>query len=400
MARVPIRQLVGTKAKPSDAHILRGGEEGDNSPLRKDRHEPRDPGLAGTNPLGDGDGEVGHRRRGRKRKARSMGRYPFLTATKAYLNDLRPFRATLTLEQLRRDLRTVERDLHALYEAQEVSTMNPAKLTEAEVGALLLRWKTRPTRYGTPMDPTSQAHLFRALRGLLEWTGNSAIARMKARSHVRFPRTLEKPVEVLAFAEIDRLRAAADAIPGWRGTVARFIVEFPLGTGLRPKELRLARLVDLDLGRGRIRVSHPKGEGSWAAQENAPIVGAAREKAREFVDERADFLRSKGFDPAKVEPLIPFLRKSGAVDYWPAALLRKVKAEIERISGVRFHLKTFRATFAQIAKDNGASIEAVSRGLRHHTTRTTEMFYARMRHEAAFRELEAAWDRLGQSGPD
>lgn len=88
------------------------------------------------------------------------------------------------------------------------------------------------------------------------------------------------------------------------------------------------------------------------------------------------------------------------VDYWPAAMLRKVKAEIELISGVRFHLKTFRATFAQIAKDNGASIEAVSLGLRHHMTRTTEMFYARMRHEAAFRELEAAWDRLGQSGPD
>jgi integrase len=81
-------------------------------------------------------------------------------------------------------------------------------------------------------------------------------------------------------------------------------------------------------------------------------------------------------------------------------MLRKLKGELERVSGVRFHLKTFRATFAQLAKDNGASIEAVSRALRHASTKTTEAYYARIRGEAAFRELETAWERMGQFPSD
>jgi len=58
---------------------------------------------------------------------------------------------------------------------------------------------------------------------------------------------------------------------------------------------------------------------------------------------------------------------------------------------VAFHLKTFRATFGQAAKDRGASIEAVSRALRHRSTRTTEQYYARIRTETAFQELENLW---------
>ena len=327
-----------------------------------------------------------------------MGRYPFLTTSKAYLSDLKPFRAALTLEQLRRDLRTIEHDLRALYQMREVRTMNPAEFDEATVGALLLRWRTRATKYGTPMDPTSQAHLFRALKGLLAWCGNGVIMRMKARSHVRFPRTIEKPIEVLTMQDLHRLRASAETIEGWHGTVGRFAVEFIVSTGLRPKEVRLARLQDLDRVRWRILVAHPKGEGSWAAQDYAPVLGLGREAVEDFLQERANYLIAKGLDPAKVQPLIPFVRKSGLPDYWPEAMFRKVKGKLEIASGVRFHLKTLRATFAQLCKDNGASIEAVSKGLRHGSSKTTEKYYARMRHEAAFRELETAWNRQSIPG--
>lgn len=64
---------------------------------------------------------------------------------------------------------------------------------------------------------------------------------------------------------------------------------------------------------------------------------------------------------------------------------------MERESGVRFHLKTFRSTFAQAAKDRGVSIEAVSRALGHRTTLTTERHYARMRTEKALAEFERAF---------
>src|SRR5438046_8237209 len=74
-------------------------------------------------------------------------------------------------------------------------------------------------------------------------------------------------------------------------------------------------------------------------------------------------------------------------------MLRKLKARMERESGVRFHLRTLRPTFAQTAKDARVSIEAVSRALRHGSTRTTEAYYARIRGEDAFREIERAFER-------
>jgi integrase len=82
----------------------------------------------------------------------------------------------------------------------------------------------------------------------------------------------------------------------------------------------------------------------------------------------------------------------GTLSYWSEAALRKLVREVSRISGVRFSLKDLRSTFAQMAKDRGASIEAVSRALRHGSTRTTELYYARMRPEEAFRELRRAFE--------
>ncbi len=72
-------------------------------------------------------------------------------------------------------------------------------------------------------------------------------------------------------------------------------------------------------------------------------------------------------------------------------MLGKLKGELERRSDVRFSLKTLRATFAQAAKDKGVKIEAVSKALRHRRTTTTETFYARIRAEDAFAELERAF---------
>lgn len=73
-------------------------------------------------------------------------------------------------------------------------------------------------------------------------------------------------------------------------------------------------------------------------------------------------------------------------------MLRKLKGELARRSGVFFSLRTFRTTFAQRAKDLGVSIEAVSRALRHASTEPTEAFYARIRADDAFHEIEKAFD--------
>jgi integrase len=44
-----------------------------------------------------------------------------------------------------------------------------------------------------------------------------------------------------------------------------------------------------------------------------------------------------------------------------------------------------------MAKDHNVSIEAVSRALGHRTTRTTEIYYGRIRTESALAEFEQAF---------
>ncbi len=73
-------------------------------------------------------------------------------------------------------------------------------------------------------------------------------------------------------------------------------------------------------------------------------------------------------------------------------MLRGLKAKLARTSGVRFSMKTFRATFAQMANDKGAAIEMAPRAMRHGSTKTTERFYARIRADDAFRELERVFE--------
>ena len=70
------------------------------------------------------------------------------------------------------------------------------------------------------------------------------------------------------------------------------------------------------------------------------------------------------------------------------AAFKPKQRRLEHESGVEFHLRTFRSTFAQVAKDHNVSIEAVSRALGH---RTTEIYYRRIRTESALAEFEQAF---------
>ncbi len=182
--------------------------------------------------------------------------------------------------------------------------------------------------------------------------------------------------------------------------MARFLAVFLPATGLRRKEIRLARLQDLDLRAWHITVSHPKGEGSWATDtEVAPIAPFGREALMDFLAEREKALRGWGLDQR--EALIPFRyrngRRRGTMDYMPDGMLGKLKADLERSSGVGFHMSrgssNLRATFGQMAIDGGAPIESVSRAMRHRTTRTTEEYYARIRTEDAFADVGDALAR-------
>lgn len=382
----------GTTFKGSEVHIPPAHEEGDNSCVVGQQHEPRDRGLAANNPLGDKARKLDTacpNRADPGRAARSkrilplprvqrgpagpgMARTTIPSAVRAYLDAMRPYLSDATLVRKARNLRTIARDLKA--------SMAPSQIGEREVEALLLAWRSRG------LDSATQAKYLIDFDGFLAWNGNATITNLRKNKHVRLPKPVSKPIRILDAAEIERLRVAADSIEGWPGDVARFLVAFLPATGLRRKEVRLARLKDLDLEKGRILVAHPKGEGSWAAPDYGPVPVFVRPVIEDFLMARRTYL-----DGADSEWLVPYRRVSDETGPWSDPLLGWLKSELARLSGVAFSLKTFRATFAQIAKDRGAPIEAVSRALRHASTHTTEAYYARIRADDAFREIERAF---------
>lgn len=323
-----------------------------------------------------------------------MGRYPFVAEFRSYLEGVRAFYSASTLERLARNLKTIHEDLQALRDEGRISTTNPAKFRQEDIAQLLIRWQTRIGRRGGPLDVASQAKYLSQLEGLMEWHGNAVLTEMRRRK-LRLPKATPKTIEVLNAADLAKLRLAADGMDGWSGSVARLVVALLPYSGLRRKELRLARRQDFDTRRWRILVAHPKGEGSWAAPDYATILPPARQTVEDFLAEREAFLRSAGLEDH--EALIPFRWRDGTMGYWPDAMFGKLKADLEAGSRVRFSLKTFRATFAQMAKDRGVQIEAVSRALRHQNTKTTEQYYARIRADDAFSELEHAFLVQNQS---
>ncbi|UCE91619.1 MAG: site-specific integrase, partial [Methanobacteriota archaeon] len=178
-------------------------------------------------------------------------------------------------------------------------------------------------------------------------------------------------------------------VPLW-DIVAKAAIMLYSHSGLRPTELRLAKLDDLDLANMTIRVSSPKGKGRWAdGNEIAPLMPGCELAIAEYLRERNELLSRCGCP--NHESLFPFVALNGRVGYWSQAMWGKLKQQVEMSSGVGFRWKDFRPTLAQHLLDSGVTIEVASKVLRHTSTRTTELYYARIRPESAFSKARQAW---------
>lgn len=369
----------GTSFIASGVHVGSASDDGERS-LAGQQHESRQlPANAGAEtPVGKGATGKRHRR-GRKRKARSVGRYPFLEASNAYLEFVRPFVAELTAKERGRKLRMIARAL-----ADRGITTHPAKWGEREIGAFV-GWMKE-----SGFEPEYQAKLVQYVRGLLRFAGNPVLERMTGARIVRLPRKAEKPVYAKSDAWYAETMAKLEGLSNWGAEAVRFALAFYYTTGLRVKELRLARLADLDTERWTLTIEHPKGEGAWAsAGERIAIFPSVRPNVLDFLEARARRLRDLGFDPSRSEALIP----NDIGSFYSEAGWRKRRLKTFREAGIeRANFRILRPSFAQRLKDRGAPIEAVSKALRHSSTATTERFYARIRTERAWDDLERVWE--------
>ena len=82
----------------------------------------------------------------------------------------------------------------------------------------------------------------------------------------------------------------------------------------------------------------------------------------------------------------------GKDEFFSSNALREIKGEIQKRSGVKFRLKDFRPTFAQMTVDRDPSLlPDVSRFLGHSNIATTQKYYAQIRGSTALQRIERAW---------
>jgi integrase len=244
------------------------------------------------------------------------------------------------------------------------------------------------------LDASTSKKYIRFLEEVLQSVGNNAVKLVKMKRRDIMPKATLKSIKTISPIDLERLVYGDWRLedPYWNAT-GRAAIALYSHTGLRPSELRLAKLQDLDLERLEMKVSNPKGHRRWASgEEVAPVMPGIEPIIASFLEMRAASLNDLGLDATEVEPLFPYLSKDGRAGYWNHRMWSELKRHIESVAGVAFRWKEMRPTFAQRAKDFGSPIETISKALRHTDTRTTEEYYTRIRSETAFSQLRQAWE--------
>lgn len=324
------------------------------------------------------------KRSGRKKKVSAMvtGRYPFSTAANRYLTKRRGMLAESTWKNTERAYRFLDGVFSELKDQGRVSTVNPERFTKDDISEFLAWMKQRT------LESETQAKYLHYIDKLCLFCRNPVVQELRQDGE-NLPRRVRKDLFSLEPDRLNRIQEAAERIPGWRGAITRLMVWVYPWTGLRPSELRRAYVEDLDIREWKFQVRHPKGEGSWGKKRSVPILSPARPAVLRFLRERKMHLESMGREESVA--LIPNVN-GGADETYSSNAFREMKKTVESMAGVKFKLKDFRPTFAQMCIDKDPSLlPAVSRILGHESTRTTEEYYARMRECDAFRQLENAW---------
>lgn len=328
--------------------------------------------------------KTGYQRRRKKRKKRNgwmpnpYGRYPVSSALKKYLEATRHYYAPSTQKERARKTRYVCTIL------EELDVPNIPKNIKEEHILAFLDWMAE---WG--LQNETKRKLVRYLRDYLAFYGNDIIGTMQIRRQIRIPASSLNNIRSLTPNEIVIIHHSAKYLDGWTGSVARFITLAYPYTGLRPSELRTLRFQDIDIISWTLIVSHPKGEGRYGIKRRVGIPTPLRPAISNYLGERHYYLARYGYATTS-EPLIPLIRK-GQIRYWREQEFWQIKANLERLSGIKFKLKDYRSTFCQLLIDKGAKLEAVSKVMGHKNSKTTENYYGRIRDDDAISEIERAF---------
>jgi integrase len=312
-------------------------------------------------------------------------RYPLQSAVKKHLANRELRVKPITLANERRIL------LHMVVVLENLKVKNPDFITNPwKMGRKeIRRFLDELNESEHPLEGETIEKQIRYLDCLLKSCGNRVIDEMKSDSPRLFPKRKSKPIRHLSERQLEIIQKAANQVEGWNGAIMRLMSTFYPGTGVRPSELRLAGLEDLDTHNWTFRVRHPKGEGSYGDRRMVFIMPFARRAVLAFLKERQEHLNSLGLKSAKY--LIPRIGR-GKESIYSANHFRNLKDQLKKATGITFQIKDFRSTFASLTvKKNPTLMLDVSKQLGHSSIEVTQRYYADIEAADTGRRLCEAW---------
>ena len=320
-----------------------------------------------------------------------LGRYPFSGGIRYYEAKRSTKYSRSTMEENVRKLRMFARIFEEMKKNGLVRTTDPRCIDSYDIEAFLDYMKERRLGMNTKVKYTN------VLESYLVTFNNYTIGEMKRTADWPLARDETGEIFSLELSEVQRIFDALDEYEPksvkklWHKIVLSGVFSIMFGTAIRPKEIFQAKVKDIHLeeGKNAFYVEHPKGEDSWGKREWIPIIrGDMVERIKIFLNERAQFIKAYQLPDSQYL----FINFSTGQPFTGQAI-RKMKSEIEKLSGVKFKLKDFRATYATLTAENDMDrLKNVSVQLRHKSVETTEGYYLRLRRMKAQKKIADVWE--------
>jgi len=291
-----------------------------------------------------------------------------------------------TWKDYERRYRRMSKDLEALADAGKITSANPIKITDNDVVVYLSSLRARG------MQPSGINHNIDVMASLLRYVGNNALNLAKIKYPQHFQRHAVKRLDPLSQNEREMIIREAEKVQDndWRRMEAYAICVTGICTGLRPGELRLALVTDLDLAAGVMHAEEVKGKGKYGEPRNSAIHPDGLPFLRRYLKVRGKMIVRYG---STNQFLFPAFRdeRAGGDGCFSQQGMSRLRTIVKEDTGLVFDNRTCRRTYGQGAIDAGVPLDAVSRMLGHSTTKTTETHYCRRSNAAAIEEAQKVW---------
>jgi len=299
-----------------------------------------------------------------------MARFPFRSCVEAYLRASAEAYAQSTIAVTARRFNRMERELTALFREGKIHSANPKTLSPGDVQVYYIFLK------GKNITNISIDHDLNDLNCLCRFFRNRCVEDFRFMFPASRSRNHHVRLSVFTLDQMAVIRDRAAAVPD--GDFSRLrayaLVALSLGGGLRTVEIQYSKSSNLSLegDSPAILLDHVKGQDSYGRERYAALI-------QQFVPPLVRYLAAREaylLDHRLVSPYLFFSLSSG--ELLTDKTLRQIRGLVEEEVEFSFTGRMCRRSYGQYLKDSHVPIEEVSRNMGHSTTKTTEIYYARI----------------------